>query len=190
MYYSKITKTVEQEIFELRYTAYLDNDSISPNSQHVFTDEYDETGYCYSYLKKIDGVAAGCIRACVYDPNKQDEKIPAMENYSSEIRKNFKKTDILLEANKYAIHPAFQNRHRSLKFALYGAVLQLANQVGADYIIGAIKPHNERFYTRANFVPISETKQSLRNNFLTTLMACTKDDANKYAEAHPRHFMQ
>eukprot|EP00657_Telonema_sp_P-1_P009520 TRINITY_DN3762_c0_g1_i1.p1 TRINITY_DN3762_c0_g1~~TRINITY_DN3762_c0_g1_i1.p1 ORF type:complete len:117 (+),score=42.62 TRINITY_DN3762_c0_g1_i1:128-478(+) len=46
----QIEKSPEQQIYELRYTAYLEKASIKENSQHAFMDPYDTAPNCHSFI--------------------------------------------------------------------------------------------------------------------------------------------
>ncbi|MCJ9429770.1 N-acyl amino acid synthase FeeM domain-containing protein [Kordiimonas marina] len=177
-----------EQIYKLRYTAYLSNDSIDPNPNAVFYDRYDAAGNCLSHIEYIDGQPAGSIRACVYDPAEPDLPIPAMENYGAEIARVLGPDKKLVEANKYTIHPSFQHRSIRIKALLYGFILDVALKEGADFIIGAIRPSQALFYKRIGLKPVSTVKPSLHMKFDTVLMSGAVEDCERCfnANAH-RH---
>jgi hypothetical protein len=160
-----------KEVAALRYISYLDNQSIDGNAEKMFYDEFDMRRNCYSYIEYIDGIPAATIRACVYDPSKIVKTIPAMEIFSEEIAKMAGKNQVIVESNKFVIHPRFQRKGLRLKFDLFGFIFNLALQVNATYIIGAVRKEHAKFYQQMNFRIISDAKRYPGLSFDTILMA-------------------
>lgn len=159
-----------KEVAALRYISYLDNHSIDGNAEKMFYDEFDMRRNCYSYIEYIDGIPAAAIRACVYDPSKIVKTIPAMEIFSEEIAKMAGKNQVIVESNKFVIHPRFQRKGLRLKFELFGFIFNVALQANASYIITAVREEHAKFYEQLNFHPISGVKRYPGLNFDTVLL--------------------
>lgn len=155
---------------ELRYTAYLDNNSIGENSDQIFYDQFDLRSNCHSHIEYIDNMPAAAIRACVLDPKEKTNAIPAMEIFAKEIEEVTKENDVILETNKFVIHPSFQRKGLRLKFELFSYIFKMAYQVNANYIIVAVRRQHAKFYKCMNFFPISDVKQYPGLNFGTVLL--------------------
>ena len=167
---NNILESQLKEVAALRYISYLDNHSIDDNAEKMFYDEFDMRRNCYSYIEYIDGMPAAAIWACVYDPRKIVKTIPAMEIFSEEIAKMAGKDQVIVETNKFVIHPRFQRKGPRLKFELFGFIFNLALQANATYIIGAVKKDHAKFYKQMNFRIISGAKRYPRLSFDTILM--------------------
>jgi len=187
MYANHRQETVAKQIYELRYTAYLGNDSINPNSEAAFSDRYDVAENCHSHIEYIDGMPAGSIRACIYDPARPDLTVSAMTNFQAEIEQHIGLDTIFVQANRFAIHPMFQNHSRWLKYRLLRFVFDQALDVDAKYLIGAPRPSQMGFYKQFLFEPISEVKNFNGVNFKTVLMACPLDSARKQVRENPKY---
>lgn len=155
---------------ELRYTAYLDNNSIGENSEQIFYDQFDLKSNCYSHVEYIDSKPVAAIRACVLNPKEKINAIPAMEIFAKEIEQATKENDVVLETNKFVIHPSFQSRGLKLKFNLFSFIFKMAYRVNANYIIVAVRRQHANFYRCMNFYPISGAKQYPGLNFSTVLL--------------------
>ena len=160
-----------KEAAALRYISYLDNHSIDSNAEKMFYDEFDMRRNCYSHIEYIDRIPAAAIRACVYDPRKIIKTIPAMEIFSEEIAKMTGKNQVIVESNKFVIHPRFQRKGLRLKFELFGFIFNVALQANATYIITAVRKEHAKFYEQLNFYPISRIKRYPGVNFDTVLLA-------------------
>jgi len=187
VHYSQISKSEEQDIYELRYRAYIDNGSIDANLSETVVDNYDGAENCKSFIEYIDDQPAGSIRACVYQPSKPHLRIPAMDNYEKEIRHKFGSNTILIEANKFTIGPQYQKCMRALKYKLLRRVFDEALKVNAEFLLGAPRPTQARFYKHLFFEPISGVKQSKINKFKTMLLACPLANARKEIRENPKY---
>jgi hypothetical protein len=159
-----------RQVAKLRYISYLDNNSIGSNSEQIFYDQFDMRSNCQSYIEYIDSVPAAAIRACVYDPRKKTQAIPAMEIFSEEIEKISGKNNVIVETNKFVIHPKFQRNGLRLKFALFGFIFRTALKNNATHLIMAVREEHTKFYRQMNFYPISGAKKYPSLNFDTVLL--------------------
>ena len=167
------------EIAKLRYIAYLDNNSIDKRSDQIFYDDFDLSSNCYSHIEYIDGTPAAAIRACVLDPKQKANAIPAMEIFSKEIEEVTGANDVIVETNKFVIHPKFQRKGLRLKFGLFSFIFNMSIKAGARYIVSAVREEHVKFYEQMNFYLISEAKRYPGLYFDTVLLA---GDVNTFSE--------
>ena len=175
-----------EEIYALRYEAYLDNDSIDANSERLFFDEYDYTNNCVSFVEYREGLAAGSIRACVYNPDLPHMPIPAMDVYSEELSHSIGMNKIFIEANKLVIKPQFQNLNRSIVISLFKQVFDYALELNAEYLLAAPRPEQVKLYKYMLFKPIAGIKAYPHLKFQTTLLACELETARAEVRNNPR----
>ena len=174
-------------IFELRYTAYLDKASIKENAEHIFTDPYDNAPNCHSFIEYIEGMPAGSIRACLYEPSNPHLKIPAQELFPAEMEAHIGNDTCVVESNKFVVHPMFQNRAMRLKFTLFKNVFDKAIEIGADYLVTSPRATQVDFYRGMQFEPISGVKRSLALDFDVVLMACDLNKARRLVATDPKY---
>src|ERR1700720_3870355 len=74
------TDEQREEIFRLRYHAYLREGGISPNPSRTFSDRYDETGNVYLYGLYVDSQLASSIR--IHVASKEHPNFPAQEVFA------------------------------------------------------------------------------------------------------------
>lgn len=185
---SKTTpNATSKAIFELRYTAYLDKASIKENANHMFSDPYDEAPNCHSFIEYVEGMPAGSIRACVYDPSSPHLTIPAQELFPDEVEACIGRDTRIVESNKFVVHPMFQNRAMRLKFTLFKNVFDKAIEIGADYLITSPRATQVDFYRGMQFEAISGVKRSLALDFDVVLMACDLNKARKLVATDPKY---
>ncbi len=168
---NNILESQLKEVAALRYISYLDNHSIDDNAEKMFYDEFDMRRNCYSYIEYIDGMPAAAIRACLYDPRKIVKTIPAMQIFSKEIAEMAGENHVIVESNKFVIHPRFQRKGLRLKFELFSFIFKVALQANASYIITAVREEHAKFYKQMNFRAISDARRYPGLNFNTILLA-------------------
>lgn len=174
----------------MRYKAYLDNSSIRHNSEQIFYDRYDLRKNCHSKIEYIDGKPVAAIRACVFDPKQTDNDIPVMEIFSKEIKSFANENDILVETNKFVIHPMHQAKTIRLKFKLFSFIYDLALKKKASFIISAVREEHIRFYQSMNFHPVSSAKKYPGLNFKTTLLMNNLHSSQETLNNLPRKIRQ
>jgi len=169
------------DVIALRYCSYRNNHSISSNAEKTFYDDFDTKRNCFSHIEYIDSIPVAAIRGCVYDPNKIARAIPAMEIFSHEIEGIAGTNQVIVESNKFVIHPEFQRKAIKLKFELFAFIFNLALLSNASYIVTAVRESHIKFYKQMNFYPISEEKSYLGLDFKTVLLA---NNFNTSAESY------
>ena len=125
---------------------------------------------CHSHIEYINGTPAAAIRACVLDPSQSVNAIPAMEIFAKEIEDVSEENNVILETNKFVIHPSFQSKGLRLKFGLFSFIFKMAYKVNANHIIVAVRQQHAKFYKCMNFSPISGVKQYPGLKFKTILL--------------------
>jgi len=180
-------QTTNQQVYSLRYTAYLEKASIRENEDHMFMDPYDAAPNCHSHIEYIDGKPAGAIRACIYRPEKPHLMIPAQELFPDEVEEHIGSDACMVESNKFVVHPNFQHKAPRLKLKLFKFMYDTALDVGADFILTSPRATQVDFYESIQFKPISGVKRSLALDFDVILMACDLRAARPMFQNDPKY---
>ncbi len=130
------------QIYKIRYNAYLPAGLIQPNETGVLRDIYDTSGFARVFVALIDGRIAGTVRL-VQD---SDLGLPMDdEGFGPELNKMRRRKRRLLEGGRLAIAPAYQNaRNLSLDLCRYS--FRVAYQSGFDDLVAMAADHHEKFY--------------------------------------------
>ena len=122
---------------------------------------------------------AAAIRACIHDPLQKDNVIPAMEIFYEEIQAIAEHSDIIVESNKFVVHPIFQRKSLKLKYDLFSFIFNLSIKAGAKCVVTAVREEHAKFYKKMNFYSISGLKRYPGLNFDTVLLASDMSSANE-----------
>lgn len=166
-------------VFSLRYESYSAEDYIEKNSTRRFMDEFDAAPNCNSFLVYFKKKLIGSIRSCTYHPEKQD-RIPVMDVFERELRENVGLDKIMVEANKFVVHPDFQRQGGvTARFSIYRNVIESAIREKAHCLVVAVRPAHVKFYRMFHMQPVSDAKSYPHLNFQTVLMACHDIEATR-----------
>lgn len=176
-YYSVIAKgPMLDRVYSMRYRSYSAEGYIAENSSLKFIDEYDNKPNSVCFLAYQKTKAIGSMRACVYDPSKEN-LIPVMEVFENEIRDNIGYDNILVEMNKFVIDPTFQRKGgMHARLMLMGSVLNESINRNAKAVLVAVRPEHTRFYQIFGGKVISGIKSYPHLSFKTVLMVCSDLD--------------
>lgn len=145
------------EVHKLRYKAYHNVGAIPENEEESFGDSYDSTAYSINHALYDGDSIRGGIRGCVYTPENGRHKVPSMEIYQEEIRREIGEEAKVYESCRMVIDP---NAKKSLhaQFLLVKTSLLAAYSLGCEHIITATRERHASFYTRMGMEVIAEPK--------------------------------
>lgn len=166
-------------VFSVRYDSYSADNYIEKNASRRFMDEFDGTPNCHSFLVYCRKKLIGSIRSCVYNPE-QDYRIPVMDVFEQELKENVGMDGVVVEANKFVVHPEFQRQGGvKARFSIYRNVIESAIREKARCIVVAVRPAHVKFYRMFHMYPMSDAKSYPHLNFQTVLMACHDIEASR-----------
>ncbi len=179
-YFSIMAKNeLLDQVYALRYRAYMAENYIEPNNTERFFDEFDHEANCRSFLTYCGRELVGSIRSCIYDPE-DDKDVPVMEIFDRELRREVGYEKPFVEANKFVIAPEFQRRGGiRARFNMYKNIVNTVFEKGADTIVVAVRPSHVKFYKMLFFSQISDAKSYPHLKFKTVLLACYNMNALK-----------
>lgn len=161
----------------LRYKAYRSVQAIPENKDRIFVDAYDKNDNSKTCLIKENTRAVASIRASVYFPQIEFPKVPSFEVYKPYIEKELGLDKVIVESNRYTIHPDKRDA-RDLFFVPFRFIILNILKYDADYVITAVRPRHAAFYKRyLTMEVISEVKVYPNTNIEMVLTAgnCKKN---------------
>lgn len=165
------------DVFALRYRAYLADGYIDENTRKRFFDDFDYEPNCRSFLTFHGAELVGSIRTCVWEPGAGYE-IPAMEIFDDEIRREVGYDKRIMETNKFVVSPEFQRRGGiRARFSIYRSALSVVHEESIDVVVIAVREEHIRFYQMLGFGQISDVRAYPHLNFNTALLACYDMDS-------------
>lgn len=159
------------EAIQLRYLAYRNAGAINENPEAAFRDQYDllpNTSCCIVY-KGHAPVAS--VRACIYSKELDFLQLPAFEAYGPEIGKELDLDKVIVESNRFVIHPDNVDSKYLFKVPFRFIILNVL-KFKSDYILTAVRPKHVPLYRRfLGLEPISVPRKYPGINVEMIMMA-------------------
>jgi hypothetical protein len=140
------TDEQREQIFRLRYHAYLREGGISPHPSRLFSDPYDETGNVYLYGLYIDSELASSIR--IHVSSKLSPDCPALEVFADFLQPKLDAGKVLIDSTRFVTDEELARLYRTLPYATVRLSAMAAQYFGADYLLATVRPEHQAFYRR------------------------------------------
>jgi acyl-CoA synthetase (AMP-forming)/AMP-acid ligase II/acyl carrier protein len=158
------------DAFRLRYAAYAGKGYIPPTSDEEFSDEYDDQPNCSTFLIQRAESLIGSIRTCVYLGTDGWNLIPALDTFRDDIGEfTVQCPPPWVEANRFVLSPG--ETAVEIKWALFGAVAEVADKHQCRQILAAVRPEHVRFYESLGFRTVSQERKYHKVAFTAVLLA-------------------
>ena len=156
---------------KLRYHAYKNAGAIDENAEAEFKDKYDlqpNTKTCIVYEGNTPVASA---RACIYSSAHYFLPTPAFEVYRQDIEREIGLDKMIIEANRFVIHPEKVDSKYLFKLPFRFIMLNII-KFSSDYIITAVRTKHVPIYRRfLGLEPISGLRKYPGLNVEMKLMA-------------------
>ncbi|HTN17066.1 MAG TPA: hypothetical protein VL092_05240 [Chitinophagaceae bacterium] len=152
----------DQEIAQairLRYIAYRNAAAIPEHADAVFRDKYDLLPNASSCIVYEDTAPVASVRACIYSRELNFLQLPAFEAYRQEIEKELDLDKVIVESNRFVIHPDNVDSKYLFKVPFRFIILNVL-KFKSDYILAAVRPKHVPLYRRfLGMEPISAPRK-------------------------------
>lgn len=140
--------TDRQEIYRLRYRAYLESKLIEPSPGESFSDTYDALQTSKTLGAFYNGVCVGSVRLAFGTGGSRTATMPCQSIFGDVAQVASAKSGTLVEFTRMVVDPAITNN--SMRSTLYGAIVRggmvVCNAGQADFALIAVMPKMTAFY--------------------------------------------
>jgi hypothetical protein len=140
------TDEQREQIFRLRYHAYLRDGGISPQPSRAFSDPYDQTGNVYLYGLYIDSELASSIR--IHVSSKISPDCPALEVFADCLQPQLDAGNVLIDSTRFVTDEKLARLHRALPYATLRLSVMAAQYFSANYLLASVRAEHQAFYRR------------------------------------------
>jgi hypothetical protein len=159
------------EAARLRYLAYNNAGAIPENATAEFKDNYDLLPNTRTCIVYEDNAPVASVRACIYSKEHNFLQIPCFEVYRQEIEKEIGLDKMIVESNRFVIHPGKVDSKYLFKVPFRFIILTVL-KFSSDYIVTAVRPKHVPLYRRfLGLEPISAPKKYPGINVEMIMMA-------------------
>jgi hypothetical protein len=153
------TDELREEVYALRYRAYLSECAIAPTPEERFEDKYDRQPNHIVWAITEHERVIGSIRTTWFDPFHSGWSIPEMEGYAEDFDRAIPAGARVLSGNRFVTEPGRSDSGSLFAMLLLRHHLYVATEK-ADHAVAAVRINHLPFYKRIlRLEKVSEGKQ-------------------------------
>lgn len=136
-----------EEIFRLRYDAYLREGAISRIPAARFSDAYDDTPNAYLFGLYIDDELASSIR--IHVASKEHPACLSLQAFPDVLWPELDAGKVIIDPTRFVADERLSRLHRGLPYATLRLSMVAAQHFRADLVLAAVRVEHQAFYRRA-----------------------------------------
>lgn len=140
------SKNDREEIFRLRYEAYLKEGAINENQTGMFNDVYDEFDNCWMFGVHIENKLASSIRCHVISP--ENQKGPALDVFPDIVGPMIENGLTVVDPTRFVADPLFSDKYPEIPFLTLRVACMVYDYYEADYCLATVRKEHAAFYRR------------------------------------------
>ena len=140
------TDADREEVFRLRYRAYLNEGTIEPRVDQRLADRYDDAANAWIFGVYFDGVLTSSIRVSVSTP--EMPHIPSTAVFPEFLEPKIAEGKIIVDPNRFVADPVRAVRLPELAYLTVRLGYLACELFHADYGLAAVRSEHQAFYRR------------------------------------------
>ena len=140
------TEEEKDEIYRLRYRAYLNESAIEPNRDRKVTDRYDDLPNSWIFGVYFDGELASSLRISVASPEWPDT--PSMNVFPEILGPELAKGRVMVDPTRFVADPAGARRILELPYMTLRLAYVACEYFHADLGLASVRSEHQAFYRR------------------------------------------
>ena len=135
-----------EEIFRLRYAAYVREGAIPSHPSERFTDKRDEASNAWIFGVYIDGELASSIRLHV--ASKAQPEMPALDVFADLLAPEIARGRIVIDPTRFVVDKAASRRYPELCYVTTRLAILASEYFHANLLLATVRAEHQAFYRR------------------------------------------
>jgi hypothetical protein len=140
------TEADKEEIYRLRYRAYMHEGAISPRHDKLLTDRFDDLSNSWTFGVYVDGTLASSLRISVASPDNPDT--PAVDAFGDLLLPELARGKVIVDPNRFVADPLRENRIPELPYVTLRLAYVACAHFHADIGTATVRKEHQAFYRR------------------------------------------
>ncbi|MDB5503253.1 MAG: hypothetical protein JWR89_3155 [Tardiphaga sp.] len=140
------TEEEKDEIYRLRYRAYLKEGAIEPNRDHRVTDRYDDLPNSWIFGVYFEGMLASSLRISVASP--EHPSTPSRSVFPDVMEPAIALGKIIVDPSRFVAEPSPANRFPELPYMTLRLAFVACDYFHADIGLASVRAEHQSFYRR------------------------------------------
>jgi hypothetical protein len=147
------TQEERDEIYRLRYRAYLNEGAIDPNRDRRITDRFDDLPNSWIFGVYLDGMLASSLRISVASPEWPDT--PSVSVFPEILRPELANGRVMVDPTRFVADPVRAKRIPELPYMTLRLAYVACEYFHADLGLASVRAEHQAFYKRVFLHTIS-----------------------------------
>ena len=140
------TEAEKDEIYRLRYRAYLNEGAIEPNRDRKVTDRFDDMINSWIFGVYFDGVLASSIRITVASP--EHPVSPSLDVFPDLLEPELAQGKVIVDPTRFVADPNREKRFPELPYMTLRLAYVACGYFNADIGLATVRAEHQAFYRR------------------------------------------
>ncbi len=140
------TEEERDEIYRLRYRAYLNEGAIEPNRERKISDRFDDLPNSWIFGVYIDGMLASSLRISVASPEWPDS--PSTNVFPDILAPELANGKVMVDPTRFVADPSRARRIPELPYVTLRLAYVACEYLQADLGLASVRAEHQAFYRR------------------------------------------
>jgi hypothetical protein len=136
----------KEEIYRLRYRAYLNEGAINPRDDQRLTDTFDSAANSWTFGIYFDGELASSVRISVATPDMP--LTPAVDAFPDVLEPLLAQGKVIVDPNRFVADPLREQKTPELPYFTLRLAYVACEYFNADYGTATVRAEHQAFYRR------------------------------------------
>jgi hypothetical protein len=147
------TEQERDEIYRLRYRAYLNEGAIEPNRDRKITDRFDDLPNTWIFGVYLDGILSSSLRISVASPEWPDT--PSVNVFPEILQPELANGRVMVDPTRFVADPERARRIAELPYVTLRLAYVACEYFHADLGLASVRAEHQAFYKRVFLNTIS-----------------------------------
>jgi hypothetical protein len=143
------TEVEKEDIYNLRYRAYLNEGAIEPRADQRLTDRFDNLANSWLFGVYLGGELRSSLRVSVATPDNDDT--PAVDAFRDLLGPELAKGKVIVDPNRFVADPASRADYPELPYLTVRLGYLACGYFNADIGTATVRAEHQAFYRRLFF---------------------------------------
>jgi hypothetical protein len=144
-----VTQVEKEEIYNLRYRAYLHEGAIEPRADQRLTDRFDDLPNSWIFGVYLDGELRSSLRVSV--ATLDTDETPAVDAFRDLLRPELAKGKVIVDPNRFVADPESRAKYPELPYLTVRLGYVACGHFNADIGTATVRAEHQAFYRRLFF---------------------------------------
>lgn len=144
------TDEEKDEIYRLRYRAYINEGAIEPRADQRLTDRFDNQPNSWLFAVYLDGKLRSSLRVSV--ATRDNDNTPAVDAFRDLLEPELAKGKVIVDPNRFVAEPLSRTEYPELPYLTVRLGYLACGYFNADIGTATVRAEHQAFYRRVFFL--------------------------------------